>query len=229
METISKELEFEVEKAKEELISVSKLFYSRGWMMGTSGNLSIFIPENRNQISDFKFLITASGKNKGELTKDNFILVDQNGKKVFQIPESNPDTTPSAETILHSTIYKQTNAKAIYHIHTTNITLLSMYAGKIQKCGLEKEDFIECENLEMLKGLGFKTHETKVSIPIINNNQNMDFISNICNNYLIENIPGLILRGHGIYAWGKTPEEAKRHIEIFEFLFEYKVKELMIN
>jgi methylthioribulose-1-phosphate dehydratase len=31
---------------------------------------------------------------------------------------------------------------------------------------------------------------------------------------------GFLLRGHGLYTWGHDLGEAKRHIEIFEFLLE---------
>jgi ribulose-5-phosphate 4-epimerase/fuculose-1-phosphate aldolase len=36
---------------------------------------------------------------------------------------------------------------------------------------------------------------------------------------------GFLLAGHGLYTWGKNIAEAKRHIEVFEFLFEcfYKI------
>ena len=178
-------------------------------MLGTSGNLSILINENPTQ-----FLITVSGKDKGELTEDDFILVNENGESILASAQK-----PSAETLLHSAIYKHTNAKAVFHVHTTNSTLLSM----------KSQDKIIFSDLEMLKGLGFKTHDVKVTIPIIENSQDMKYLAAIAPNYIDEDVPGLLLRGHGIYAWGKTPQEAKRHVEIFEFLFEYRIKELTIH
>ena len=186
-------------------------------MLGTSGNLSILITEPKNQephdsTQTFKFLITASGRDKGALTEEDFILVDEKGSNDTSVVK------PSAETLLHSAIYKHTDAKAIFHVHTTNSTLLSM----------KSTDKIIFSDLEMLKGLGFKTHDVKTTIPIIENSQNMKYLATIAPNYINEEVPGLILKGHGIYAWGKSVEEAKRHIEIFEFLFEYRVKELSI-
>ena len=38
------------------------------------------------------------------------------------------------------------------------------------------------------------------------------------------NIYGFLLAGHGLYTWGKTIAEAKRHIEVLEFLFEVVYK-----
>ncbi len=182
-------------------------------MLGTSGNLSVLIEENPLQI-----LITASGKDKGELAEDNFILVNEEGKSDEQRAMSN-EQSPSAETLLHSAIYKHTGAKAVFHVHTTNSTLLSM----------KSKDHVSFSGLEMLKGLGFKTHEVNTLIPIIENSQNMKYLSEVAPSYINEDVPGLILKGHGIYAWGKSTEEAKRHIEIFEFLFEYKIKELSLS
>ncbi len=198
--------------------------------MGTSGNLSILIDSSviarsnsneaisvdHNDKTKFSFLITASGKDKGTLTEDDFILVDETGNPVSQMNQK-----PSAETLLHSAIYKHTSARAIYHVHTTNITLLSTI--------IYPQSTIQFSGLEMLKGLGFKTHDIRVNIPIIENSQDMKYIAEIAPSFIDENVPGLILRGHGIYAWGKSPEEVKRHIEIFEFLFEYRIKELSLS
>lgn len=80
-----------LDQTKSELIKVSTSFYQRGWMLGTSGNLSILIEENPLQ-----FLITVSGKDKGELTEDDFILVNESGV----IARSNSDEAiPNKDTI----------------------------------------------------------------------------------------------------------------------------------
>ena len=214
--------------AKAELIKVSKNFYSRGWMLGTSGNLSILIQEE-----PLEFLITASGNDKGELTEEDFLVVNQDGHCIEKETRSDEivsgcrgvgvsglEKKPSAETLLHSTLYKNTNAKTVYHVHTTNSTLLSMQNA---------EGKIEFSDLEMLKGLGFKTHDIKVQIPVIENSQDMKYLSEILPSYLNEEVPCFLLKGHGIYTWGKTPEETKRHVEILEFLFEYRIKELSLK
>lgn len=177
-------------------------------MLGTSGNLSILINE-----SPIEFLITSSGKDKGELAEDDFLLVDEEGQLQGIAP-----TKPSAETLLHSSIYKNTDAKAVFHVHTTNSTLLSM---KSNNCCFR--------GLEMLKGLGFKTHDVKVAIPVIENSQDMKYLASVVPSHINEDVPGFLLAGHGIYAWGHTVYEAKRHIEIFEFLFEYRIKELSLK
>ena len=37
-------------------------------------------------------------------------------------------------------------------------------------------------------------------------------------------IHGFLLRGHGLYTWGANLQEAKRHVEILEFLMEVLVR-----
>jgi methylthioribulose-1-phosphate dehydratase len=79
------------------------------------------------------------------------------------------------------------------------------------------------EGYEMLKGLeGVKTHEHREWIPILENSQDMWTLADRVAETLREHpsTHGFLLRRHGLYAWGKDRSQAKRHIEILEFLFE---------
>ena len=75
----------------------------------------------------------------------------------------------------------------------------------------------------MLKGLaGVSSHEHREWIPIIQNDQNMERLAGMVLRTL-ERHPkthALLLCRHGLYTWGDTLDEAERHIEILEFLFE---------
>ena len=37
---------------------------------------------------------------------------------------------------------------------------------------------------------------------------------------------GFLIRKHGLYAWGKDVFSARRHIEIYEFLFECTARKM---
>jgi methylthioribulose-1-phosphate dehydratase len=39
---------------------------------------------------------------------------------------------------------------------------------------------------------------------------------------------GILLAGHGLYTWGKTLFEARRHLEILEFLLELTYRKLTL-
>ena len=101
------------------------------------------------------------------------------------------------------------------HTHSVWSTLLSH--------AFAKAGGLTISGYEMVKGLaGVKTHEHEEWLPIIENSQNMEALAQTVAATL-EQFPaahGFLLRGHGLYTWGQTLNEAKRHIEIFEFLLE---------
>jgi methylthioribulose-1-phosphate dehydratase len=75
----------------------------------------------------------------------------------------------------------------------------------------------------MLKGLnGVETHEHSEWLPIIENSQDMTELAAAAGRVLERNptTHGFLLRRHGLYTWGRDLAEAKRHIEIIEFLLE---------
>jgi len=200
------------DQASQILMETAAGFYTQNWMLGTSGNLSIRVA--RQGI----FLITASSVDKGQLTPDDFVLMGENNTLLSQTPHK-----PSAETCLHSALYKAfPEIQAVYHIHTPTATALSMTL----KPG---EVGIEFSGLEMIKGLGFETHDITITVPVIENTQDIAALSEVLIDCINPDIPGFLLKGHGLYAWGKTPFEAKRHVEIFEFLFQVKLQQTMLQ
>lgn len=203
------------------LIDAATRFYNRGWMMGTSGNLSIRVSSGTEPV---QMVITASGKDKGRLTETDFLLVDGTGQ-LLDSPVLQPalGAKSSAETLLHSQLYQMDpEIGAVYHVHTHTAALLSQY-------GQEKSGRIRFSGLEMLKGLGYETHEVMVSLPVFANSQDMAELSAMLPDMLDLRVPGFILQGHGVYAWGKTPFEAFRHVEIWHYLFEYRWQELLFQ
>lgn len=188
-----------------QLVDCGREFYQRNWVLGTSGNFSALLERN-----PFSLCITSSGNEKGVLNETHFLEVD-NEANVLK-----GNGKPSAETLLHLAIYRhRQSANSILHTHSVWGTILS-------DVNFEK-GFIEISGYEMLKGLaGVTTHEHVEKLPIIENSQDYASLSQIIENVLIENpnCHGVYLRRHGLYTWGESVSEAKRHIEIFEFLFE---------
>jgi len=179
-------------------------FYHRGWALGTSGNFSAVVsPE------PLRLLITASGVDKGRLTTDQFVQVDGDGKVVAG------EGRPSDETRLHLTIVRRRPAMAVLHTHSVWSTTLSTM--------LIHDSVIEIAGFEMLKGLaGVRTHEHQEWLPILDNSQDMDELAGRLEEMLDRRADahGFLLRGHGLYTWGRNVDEARRHVEILEFLLE---------
>lgn len=195
------------------LCEIGKEFHARGWSRGTSSNYSVVLSRN-----PFQLLITASGMDKSSLTPDDFVIVDSAGN----VAEGG-EKRSSAETLLHSLIATEIpSVGAILHTHSVWGTILS---GESLLRGS-----LRLEGYEMLKGLaGISTHESCEEVPVFENSQNMNDLSAHIQKYFSaadwsnptrHPFHGFLLSRHGLYTWGHNLAEARRHIEIFEFLFE---------
>lgn len=200
------------------LAAVARGFYARGWLLGTSGNLSAVV-----QREPLRIAMSASGVDKGELRAEQVLSIDENARVVGQAGGK-----PSDESLLHIRIVKERGAGAVLHTHSVWNTILSdVYAA---------DGGIKIEGYEMLKGLqGVRTHEHAEWLPIVENAQDMialaDTIGETLNKH--KDAHGFLLRRHGLYSWGDNLAEAKRHIEIIEFLLEtigrtLRIREQMI-
>ena len=197
----------ELVACQDALCEPGRMFYQRGWSLGTSSNYSLVLRQQPLQL-----LVTASGKDKGRLTREDFVQVDAEGEPLH---ENQPKS--SAETLLHLAIAEQTGAEAILHTHSVWATLLSdqfFTAG-----GFTITDY------EMLKGLdGVTSHEHREWVSIFDNTQDIGQLAADLRNRFEQHpeqlAHGFLIRQHGLYSWGKRLEDAQRQIEIFEFLFE---------
>lgn len=187
------------------LAAVARGFHARGWLLGTSGNLSAVV-----QREPLRLAMSPSGVDKGELKPGQLLSIDENARVV-----SGHSGKPSDETLLHLRIVKERGAGAVLHTHSTWNTILSdLYAA---------DGGVAIEGYEMLKGLqGVRTHEHSEWLPIIENSQDMTALAESIAQTLNEHqaAHGFLLRRHGLYTWGENLAQAKRHIEIFEFLLE---------
>jgi len=201
-----------VEDAKAGLIETARLFYDRGWSVGTSSNYSVLLSRE-----PFRILVTASGKDKRKLTMDDFVIVDEQGYAVDP-----PGARPSAETHLHIGAYQEhEELGSVLHTHSIWGTLLSDQF--FPQGGLALEGY------EMLKGLsGVTTHEYREWVPIFENTQDIPSLAHeVRQRTRNSDRPpqhGYLIRRHGLYTWGRDLAEARRQIEIFEFLFEVLVR-----
>jgi len=186
------------------LAALGRSFYARGWALGTSGNFSAVVSRD-----PFRIAITSTGLDKGSLTPDQLVQVDANGT----VTEGSGQA--SAETALHLVVVRAREAGAVLHTHSIWSTIISeLHAA---------QHGIWIEGYEMLKGLqGVKSHTHREWLPIVENDQDMARLAGVVDRTLTEHpdAHGFLLRGHGLYTWGEDLGQAKRHLEILEFLLE---------
>jgi len=184
----------------EALCRLCHLFGKRQWCLATSGNFSV-------RTGTSHCLITQSGRDKTRLTAADLMLCDLDG-----VP-SEPGLTPSAEAALHTLLYRlDGRTAAVLHTHSVAATVVSR--------AVDTE--VEFSGFEMQKAIaGIASHDCTVSLPVFENSQDMADLATRVQQRAAHSgltIPGFLVRGHGLYAWGNTLAQAARHVEGFEFL-----------
>jgi len=195
----------EFQQRSNELINAGKQLYTMGMVPATSGNFSA-------RMSDGTIAITVSGRHKGKLTSADIMRINSEG-------ESLDGRKSSAETLLHVQIYKRfSDAAVVLHPHSVNATVLSRFC----------ENKINLQDYELLKAFpGIDTHESSIDVPIFDNDQNIVRLAQRVDDYMntmTAAVHGYLIAGHGFYTWGNNIDDALRHVEAFEFLFECEIR-----
>lgn len=187
-----------------QLAETGRGFYRRGWVLGTSGNFSAVVSR-----APLRLAITATGLDKGTLAPAGFLEIDE-GARILR-----GHGHPSSETPIHLSIVRERGARAVLHTHSVWSTILSeVHAAR---------GGMALEGYEMLKGLSdVRTHEHSEWLPILENSQDMAAMARSVEATLKEHpaAHGFLLLRHGLYTWGADLAEARRHVEILEFLLE---------
>ncbi len=192
------------------LCALGRWIANRQWVPATGGNFSI-------RSGDNSALVTASGKDKGELSPQDLLPVSWQGQQL------SCSGTPSAETALHAMLYQLNSAtKAVLHTHSVQATVFSR---------LISQDHYLFVGYEMQKAIGgISSHEQLLSLAIFDNTQDIPALAEQLKQRWQKQplCYGLLVRGHGLYVWGDSLEQAKRHLEGWEFLINCELERFKI-
>lgn len=193
----------------ERLAAVVRQLNSSGHNPATSGNYSF------RATSPEYCLVSESGVDKSAFAATHFLPVSYDTARLHPTVEGSGRRS-SAETAVHVSIYRATEANCVLHSHLLEgLWFADLYPD---------QPVVFLEGMELLKGFkDVTTHDTRVAVPTFPNTQDMDALARDIEAALAEHRPayGLLLRHHGLYVWGGSVEEAKRHLEVFEYLFKY--------
>lgn len=196
------------------LIRYAADFYQRGWMWGTSGNLSA-----RLLASPLAIAITGRGASKGELSLTDIAIAPEEARaKVPNLPAA-CRSHPSAETAIHLAVYRERpDAGAVFHVHTVASTALSLTYPPER----DGPKGLEVAGLEMLKGwdVPWRDGALRTRIPVLPNQESMEALAGEFARLIAQGttVPCILVAGHGMTVWGRTPEEARNRLEIAEFI-----------
>ncbi|MDF1762989.1 MAG: methylthioribulose 1-phosphate dehydratase [Oleibacter sp.] len=200
----------EFQQAAIDLCRYGKILYDKNWSPATSSNYSV-------RLSADACALTSSGKHKGELTEQDILVVDMNGQPLSP-------GKPSAETLLHTQLYRRdANIGAVLHTHSPTVVLLSQ---------IWAEDQLSVSGWELQKAFaGETTHEDTITFPIFANDQDITRLASAVETAMQHQGQGhaYLIRGHGVYTWGKDLKECFKHLEAIEHLLGYQLELLKLR
>jgi L-fuculose-phosphate aldolase len=173
---------------RKELTEASHRLAAGGLVVGTEGNLSV-------RLDDGRVMVTPSGINKGRLTIDDMVIVDEHGKKL------QGGHQPSSELAMHLFVYNnRPDIKACVHGHPP-------YATAFAVAGVRLEDNILPE-VALFVG----------KIPLVDYSPPGTPQTALALEPLIEKHSAFLLRNHGLLTIGRDLEEALNRHETVERL-----------
>lgn len=195
------------------ILEAGQRIHQRGWSPATSSNYSLRLDES-------SCAMTVSGRDKGNLVPLDVMRVDLQGT-----PLPGETGVPSAETLLHTSLYRRDAAiGAVLHTHSLNALLAAQCVEAQDVAAQEPWNILEIGNLELLKAFpGINSHQDTLRIPVFSNSQDIPALARLVEECLDVAGPvfAYILRGHGVYTWGRDMAAAMRHLEALDQLFEY--------
>ena len=191
------------------LAEIARDFHARGWMSGTAGNLSA-----REDAEHF--WITASGKPKGRLDENDFLLVRiADGEVIDRVASGNK---PSAETGIHRVLYARfPEAQSCLHGHSVDGMLVSGRA----RAGVKT---LRLAPIEMIKGFDIWKQTPKVDLPLFDNHLDVARDIEVRFGKSAPAVTALMVRSHGATVWGRGLQEAYNRFEILEFILSYMAR-----
>lgn len=185
--------------AVQSMIAAGQLFHQRGWVPATGGNFSVRLDAQR-------VLITASGGHKGELTPEQFLVADLDGRPL------QPGRKTSYETGLHMQVYRRLpEVGCVLHTHSRANTVLSRRLREVVLSGFE-----------LMKVLpGQPDPAETVTLPVFENDQNIARLAAAVDARMqAAPFPAYLIAGHGLYAWGGDAAQARHAVEALEFMLD---------
>lgn len=193
-------------QAAQQIISAGQGLYLRGLVPATSGNFS-------HRLESGDIAVTVSGRPKGQLTEADIMQINGECSAITTGKKA------SAEAPLHTAIYKtHPQVNAILHTHSVNATVFTR---------LIKDNVWRLHGYEIQKAFPeIHTHDMELNIPIFDNTQDIATLAQLTTEYFSQypNVPGYLIRAHGSYTWGRTMDEALKHVEAFEFLLACEIE-----
>ncbi|WP_297986390.1 L-ribulose-5-phosphate 4-epimerase [uncultured Campylobacter sp.] len=197
-----KELKEQVFKANLELVKYNLIIFTWGNVSAREGDYIVIKP---------------SGINYDTMKADDMVVLDLDGNKI------EGKYNPSSDTPTHLELYKAfPKIKGITHTHSNYATSFAQAGCEITALGTTHADYFygnipvtrnldECEVVE--------NYEKNTGKVIIETFTNIDYMA----------IPGVLVRSHGVFAWGKSASDSVHNAVVIEELAKMNYQSIQLN
>jgi methylthioribulose-1-phosphate dehydratase len=198
-------------ETRELLTELLRNFYGRNWVSGTGGGIS-------GPADGGGLLLAPTGVHKERVGVDDFFVVDPADGHVVSRP-ADDSLRPSECNSIFCLAVRERGAGSVVHSHALAAVLAGDLAGDA--------DHVAIRDLEMLKGIRGVANRDVHLLPVIRNtpreSELVEQISAVLADPRFEQTYAIVVADHGAYIWGDDVMEAKRHTEVYHFLFEATV------
>ena len=190
------------------LVELLGLFYTKGWVSGTGGGIC-------GPADGGGLLLAPTGVHKERVRANEFFTVDPRDGRVLGSP-ADASLRPSecSPIFCHAALARE--AHSVVHSHA----LTTVLAGDLAS----GTDHIEIRDLEMLKGIRGVGNDAVHLVPVIRNTRRerdlVDEFARVLADARFADTFAVVVADHGAYIWGSDVWEAKRHTEVYHYLFE---------
>nr|WP_297572774.1 L-ribulose-5-phosphate 4-epimerase [uncultured Peptostreptococcus sp.] len=203
-----------LENLKNRVCAANLDLVDKGVVIYTWGNVSGISDDRKYMV------IKPSGIDYAGMSQDDMVVVNiETGEKV------EGKWNPSSDLKTHLELYrKYSEIKGIVHTHSTNAVAFAQAGVDIPALGTTQADYfygdIPCTR-ELTKEEVESDYETNTGKVIIETIEKRKIDP--------EAVPGIIVKNHGPFAWGKSPENAVYNAVVMEKVAEMDLKTLMLN
>ena len=192
---------------RELLCEMLRLFYDKGWVSGTGGGICATLDDGR-------LLVAPTGVHKERVQPDDLFLVDPVAGTIVRPPRVQT-LRPSECTPIFRAVIRARGAGSVVHSHALSAVLAA---------DLAEPGALSIRGLEMLKGIsGWGWGEEHLLPVIVNTPREPELVEQVetaLADPRFQPAYAIMVRDHGAYIWGNDVWEAKRHTEVYHFLFE---------
>jgi methylthioribulose-1-phosphate dehydratase len=200
------------QQTREILVELLREFHGRGWVSGTGGGIC-------GPADDGGLLLAPTGVLKERVRPGEFFVVDPQDGHVIRAADD-PALRPSECNAIFGLTHRKRDAWSVVHSHALTAVLAADLVPRLT-------DHLAIRGLEMLKGIPGVGNQDTHLVPVIRNtpreSELVEQLTAVFDDPRFATASAVLVRDHGAYIWGDGVWDAKRHTEVYHFLFEATV------